>query len=174
MNGIGQVGGDYPTAVNWVPSALWTLPVTHDGVGICWSAVTTAADNWNTKGYPGSIVKDPTGTILFVEQPNGRNMVDNCWFSFSAGPLSTSGNLQCRFQQCFQPVPAESNANDGNGYCQGNIVYKAHKMRFNYAFHDGHVEALDYRKTVGTGVCNAPADPPGAGAMGMWTLTPND
>jgi hypothetical protein len=49
---------------------------------------------------------------------------------------------------------------------EGMIVYKSHGMKFNYLFHDNHVQSLTIQQTVGTGTTNAP--------KGMWTLKPGD
>jgi prepilin-type processing-associated H-X9-DG protein len=46
------------------------------------------------------------------------------------------------------------------------MLYKAHSGRFNYAFCDGHVEALKIQQTVGSGTLTAP--------KGMWTAIPGD
>jgi prepilin-type processing-associated H-X9-DG protein len=45
-------------------------------------------------------------------------------------------------------------------------LYQAHWNRFNYLFHDGHVEALQYQQTIGTGTLSSP--------KGMWTVVPGD
>ena len=43
-------------------------------------------------------------------------------------------------------------------YNEGQLLYKAQRNRFNYAFHDGHVEALTYQQTTNV-------------AGGMWNVT---
>jgi prepilin-type processing-associated H-X9-DG protein len=45
-------------------------------------------------------------------------------------------------------------------------LYKAHNSRFNYLFHDGHVEALKMEQTIGTGTLTTP--------KGMWTVASGD
>jgi prepilin-type processing-associated H-X9-DG protein len=53
-----------------------------------------------------------------------------------------------------------------DGYSEGFLLYKAHGNRFNYAFCDGHVEALKLEQTLGTGTLANP--------KGMWTCVPGD
>ena len=48
----------------------------------------------------------------------------------------------------------------------GSVNYGLHSKRFNYLFHDGHVEPLKIEETIGSGTTNAP--------KGMWTMTPGD
>jgi len=54
----------------------------------------------------------------------------------------------------------------GSGMNQGTLLYKAHGKRFNYAFHDGHVQLLRIEQTYGTGLLTAP--------RGMWTIAAGD
>lgn len=48
----------------------------------------------------------------------------------------------------------------------GSVNYGLHSRRFNYLFHDGHVEPLKIEETVGSGTLAAP--------KGMWTMAPGD
>jgi len=69
----------------------------------------------------------------------------------------------------YQMTSAIENQKAGagqGGVNQGRLLYKAHGNRFNYLFHDGHVLALEWTKTIGKGTPTAP--------QGMWTLTPGD
>ena len=93
-----------------------------------------------------------------MEQPEGGNIAGNDYPSFSFGPIgpATSGE-----QTPYQIVTDAS-----GGPIYGQISYGLHSKRFNYLFHDGHVQALPYTATVGTGTVTAP--------LGMWTMTPND
>jgi prepilin-type processing-associated H-X9-DG protein len=45
-------------------------------------------------------------------------------------------------------------------------LYKAHKGRFNYLFHDGHSESLKQEQTIGTGTLTVP--------KGMWSVRLGD
>jgi prepilin-type processing-associated H-X9-DG protein len=58
------------------------------------------------------------------------------------------------------------------GYNQGNQLYAAQNYRFDYAFHDGHVETLKIQSTVGS----APGKPymQLLSPLGMWTVIPGD
>jgi hypothetical protein len=174
INGVS--GEDYNVGSPFKPDASWTLPwmTTYGGqhgVGVSWGSVSDPIAIANARGYPGSVVKDPTGTILFVEQPDGQDGVDNQWPCFSNGTCTPWGPGQQYQILAVNPQPVQA-VGSSSGVSQGLMVYKAQKMRFNYNFHDGHVEALDYTKTVGTGTADSPGD--GNGVQGMWTLTPND
>ncbi len=48
----------------------------------------------------------------------------------------------------------------------GNNQYGLHGNRFNYLFHDNHVQPLKIEKTVGTGTLNNP--------KGGWTVAAGD
>ena len=61
----------------------------------------------------------------------------------------------------INPTTTRQDPNSGTSEDQGALLYKAHKNRFNYAFNDGHVEALKIEQTIGSGTLTAP--------KGMWT-----
>ena len=150
-------------AMNWagpgwaVSSLTANLPPATYGVGIYFQ-ITGALPSWEPPGYKVSVVKDPAGTILLVEQPNARNIAGNDWPSFCAGPgpFVPPGVTA----DCVQTGDSTATMN------YGSVSYGIHNKRFNYLFHDGHVEALRIEETFGTGTSNAPA--------GMWTMTPGD
>jgi prepilin-type N-terminal cleavage/methylation domain-containing protein/prepilin-type processing-associated H-X9-DG protein len=156
-------------AMNWAgPSFQLTaknspLPPPAYGVGIYYNVRGTAGGSlpdWDPRGYQQSVVKDPAGTLLLVELPNGRNVAGNDWPSFCAGPGSgTPGGLS---QDCVQ-ISADSTFNKVK---YGAIAYGLHGRRFNYLFHDGHVGIHKITDTVGSGTTNAP--------KGMWTMTAGD
>ena len=52
------------------------------------------------------------------------------------------------------------------GVNQGVQTYRAHGQRFNYLFHDGHVQTLRINETVGTWTTNDPRE--------MWTVASGD
>jgi len=132
------------------------LPPPDRGVGVYWNAVNTALVDWSAPSYTSSVVLDSAGTILLVEEASGDNVADNVWPCISLGPQGTAnaGNGEM-YQQ--DPTDPEN---------QGVALYKAHGMRFNYLFHDNHVEALRIEQTVGSGTLAMP--------KGMWTLAPGD
>ena len=135
------------------------------GVGIYWtsknfpSAVTP-------KGYPTSVVKDPAGTILLCESPSNWGGMGNQWPCCCCGPYC--GPAFSTWSPLFQidlnpgcPTDEKALTSASSGYSEGSLLYKNHNSRFDYAFHDGHVESLKYEDTIGSGTLTA--------AKGMWT-----
>jgi prepilin-type processing-associated H-X9-DG protein len=153
MNSVGPNWG-----ADWWVDATRPLPDLstggRHGVGISWigNGVNGRPDP-DAKGYKTVVVKDPANTILLVEQPNIQNAVGNAWPAFCNGPYG-SGDL-------YQLDP---NLGDSKNY--GNNQYGIHSRRFNYLFHDNHVQALKLEQTVGTGTLSTP--------KGLWTTTPGD
>jgi prepilin-type processing-associated H-X9-DG protein len=144
------------------------------GVGIYWSSSASTTD-WDAKGYKTSVVKDPGGTILLTEQASSQNAEGNIWPCVSLGPIVTDGSSG-GWGNVYQIDTAAANYDAAKfrsgGYNQGNQLYKAHNNRFNYLFHDGHVEALRIEDTVGT----ASGSPiiKLTYPKGMWTVVPGD
>jgi prepilin-type processing-associated H-X9-DG protein len=135
------------------------------GVGIYWQD-TGATPDWDAKGYPNSVVKDPAGTILLVEEPTGQQTVGNEWTCVSNGPQIADGGANGDLYQ-IDTSARPQDPNSGNGVNQGAQLYRAHRNRFNYLFHDNHVEALRIEQTTGTSkVLSSP--------RGMWTVTAGD
>ena len=135
------------------PNNLPASP-TH-GVGVYIYNNNGSLPPWDPPGYKSNIVKDPTGTLLLVEQPEGGNIAGNDWPSFSMGPTGTSSGDQTPYQIAT-----------GGRRAWGAVAYGLHGKRFNYLFHDGHIETLRIEQTVGRGTTNAP--------RGMWTVTVGD
>jgi len=136
----------------------YPLPPIQNGVGIYWedNGINGVPD-WNARGYKTAVVQDPSGTILLVEEPNWQNVVGNVWPSISIAPTFSGQNSADLYQ-------IDPTASDSHNY--GYSDYGLHTKRFNYLFHDGHVQALRIEQTVGTGTTNAP--------KGMWTVTMGD
>jgi len=157
MNSVGPTwSSDYQ-----VPTAGQTYPLPNlaqfnrHGVGIYWQddgLPKTSLPDWDAKGYKTQVVKDPSGTIILVEEPNIQNVVGNIWPCICNGPKGT-GDL-------YQTDPGPDAKNFGNDQ------YGIHSQRFNYLFHDNHVQALRLEQTVGTGTLANP--------KGMWTVTTGD
>jgi len=125
------------------------------GVGIYWSdGGLNGLPDWEAKGYKTSVVKDAAGTILLAEEPNIQNVVGNIWPCICNGPLA--------------PTPSDLYQTDPNADAKnfGNDQYGLHSKRFNYLFHDNHVQALKIEQTVGRGTLANP--------MGMWTVKQGD
>lgn len=121
------------------------------GVGIYWSASSGSPD-WDAKGYKTSVVKDPGGTILLCEDASSQACMGNIWPCCCLGPQTSSGSSG-GFGNLYQidtAAPTDSAHLSSGGYSEGQQLYKAHWNRFNYLFHDGHVEALRIEDTVGT------------------------
>ncbi|MGO8838886.1 MAG: prepilin-type N-terminal cleavage/methylation domain-containing protein [Limisphaerales bacterium] len=138
------------------------------GVGIYWMDLTTSGlPDWDAKGYKTSVVKDPAGTILLCEDASSQGCEGNQWPCCCFGPLCSGGSFSSLYQiDLAAPTSAASLQNASTGYSEGLLLYPAHGNRFNYLFHDGHVEALPIEQTIGSGTLTAP--------KGMWTVVPGD
>jgi prepilin-type processing-associated H-X9-DG protein len=156
-------------AMNWagpnfiVNSRNARLPPATHGVGVyynCRGESAGALPDWDARGFKETAVRDPAGTILLVELPNGRNAAGNDWPSFCAGPgfnVPSGATVDC---------VQLNKASSFNNISYGTIAYGLHASRFNYLFHDGHVSTLRVTETVGTGTTNSP--------KGMWTMVQGD
>jgi prepilin-type N-terminal cleavage/methylation domain-containing protein len=162
MNSVGSVNGK--TIQVSTAGQTYPLPVlsaapnfgTH-GVGIYWRDTAVAAPDWSARGYRSTVVVNNSHSILLVEEASGQGAVGNEWPSVSEGPQS-SGNDLYQINTTAQPtIPG-----GGQGYNQGAALYKAHGNRFNYLFHDYHVETLRMEDTIGTGTLQNP--------QGMWNV----
>ena len=141
-----------------------SVPGRH-GIGIYWEDTGSTPD-WDARGYPSSAVKAPSSTILLVEEPTGQQTVGNEWTCVANGPITSDGGANgCLYQIDTAAKPQD--VNSGNGINQGDALYKAHGNRFNYLFHDNHIETLKYDQTVG--VTKFMTQP-----KGMWTVDPTD
>ena len=142
---VPTMGGRYP-----LPNLAQN---NRHGVGIYWQDGGIAGQpDWEAKGYKTSVVKDASGTIMLVEEPNIQNVVGNIWPCICLGPKG-NGDL-------YQVDPGV----DAKNY--GNDQYGIHSHRFNYLFHDNHVQSYRIEETVGTGTLTAP--------KGMWTVLMGD
>ena len=162
---------------HWVPSITANpLPAIIHGVGIDWwdSAITTIQLAFNAKGYPGSVVRDPSGTILLAENAIGQDCAIFDWPTV-CGPYGISDTIfQINPNAIAQDPKLPASGNIGGYQNQGKLLYKAHGNRFNYAFHDGHVETLKWESTVGSGTTALGNETTGSPAKGMWTRQPGD
>ncbi|MGD0613898.1 MAG: prepilin-type N-terminal cleavage/methylation domain-containing protein [Verrucomicrobiota bacterium] len=133
-------------------------------IGVYWLDGSVPAD-FDAKSFKTSIIADPSGTLLLVEQADNSNAAANVWPAVSQGPSTPDPN-QALFQMCpGVPLPAVNSST--HNVNTGQWLYKAHGYRFNYLFHDGHVENLTTNATIGgLGTLTAP--------QGMWTITKND
>jgi len=153
---MNSVGPNWGTDWQVPPGPLPNLDQAgRHGVGIYWqgSGVNGQPD-WDAKGFKASVVREPAGTILLAEEPNIQNVAGNIWPCICNGPLAPSSS------DLYQIDPSQDAKNFGN------YQYGLHSKRFNYLFHDNHVQALKIEQTVGKGTLANP--------KGMWTITPND
>jgi prepilin-type processing-associated H-X9-DG protein len=142
----------------WDKGSQGPMPPAKFGVGMYIMNNNGSMPPWEPPGYKFSAVQDNSGTILLAELPNGENMAGNDWPSFCAGPVNSPNNFPGLTPDCFQIGTSQ--------FSYGSVSYGLHSRRFNYLFHDGHVETLQITQTVGTGTTNAP--------RGMWTMTGGD
>jgi prepilin-type N-terminal cleavage/methylation domain-containing protein/prepilin-type processing-associated H-X9-DG protein len=142
------------------------------GVGIYWQSSSDTTPNWGAKGYPTSVVRDPAGTILLCELASSQGAMGNIWPCCCFGPQTADGGANGNLYQIDTAAPTDVVKLQADGYNEGRQLYKAHNNRFNYAFHDGHVETLRIEDTIG----NVPG--PAVFAIlkprGMWTVVPGD
>ena len=155
MNSVGpNWGADYQVPVVAGAYNLPDLTVAgRHGVGIYWTGGGVGGlPDVDAKGYKTTVVGDPAGTILLVEEPNIQNVAGNIWPCVCLGPQGAGDLYQ------LDPSPDAKNF--------GNNQYGLHSRRFNYLFHDNHVQALKIEQTVGTGTLANP--------KGMWTVRIGD
>jgi len=137
------------------------LPPAKFGVGTYIANNDGSLPDWEPQGYKTSVVQDNAGTILLAELPNGRNVAGNDWPSFCGGPTYGNGgpnNFAYLTPDCYQLASSQWN--------YGSVEYGIHATRFNYLFHDNHVQALRVTDTIGIGTTNNP--------RGMWTMVSGD
>ena len=114
-----------------------------------------------------------------MEEPNFSGCVANEWPCACWGPFKRTSTSIYQIDPSWATdsklgVGGVVYPYAGN---QGMPVYQSHGNRFNYAFHDGHVEPLKIEQTVGSGGIGDtgwPDDPNTAAPLGMWTVTPGD
>jgi prepilin-type N-terminal cleavage/methylation domain-containing protein len=152
---MNAVGPDWGT--DWqVPCwPTYILPKVKDGVGVYWEG--GPVPDWNAPGYPTKVILDASGTILLAEDCCGNNVAGNIWPCICIGPTNTSGTTG--MGELYQ-------LDAGDPDNEGMLVYKSHGMKFNYLFHDNHVQLLSIQQTIGSGTLAEP--------KGMWTIKPGD
>jgi prepilin-type N-terminal cleavage/methylation domain-containing protein len=140
------------------------------GVGIYWLDTKGSTPDWNARGYKTTVVRDPSGTILLAENTSSQGIAGNIWPCVSCGPQTSDGNSG-GWGNCYQTdispnLPKDPVKLANGGYSEGLLLYKQHRSRFNYVFHDNHVEGLKIGQTIGKGTLTAP--------KGMWTVAQGD
>jgi prepilin-type N-terminal cleavage/methylation domain-containing protein/prepilin-type processing-associated H-X9-DG protein len=166
-----QVNPDVPRIGSY-PLPDLSQPNRH-GVGIFWSG--SGTPDWNAPGYPTSVVRDPAGTILLCELASSMQCEGNIWPCTCCGPQTSDGAAQGwgnLYQTDTVAATYDAAKLSSGGYNEGQQLYAAHNNRFNYAFHDGHVETLTMLQTIGT--VSGPAVFAMLKPRGMWTVVPGD
>ncbi|HTR41604.1 MAG TPA: prepilin-type N-terminal cleavage/methylation domain-containing protein [Pseudomonadales bacterium] len=166
MVATGSQGGADAGVLNQRPISMG-LPSLNtpdfQGVGIYWAGGQLDRPNLNFPGFPETVVRHPSGSIMLVEDATSQNAEGNVWPCCCCGAVTSDG-VSGGWGNLYQiDTRAPQNAATlANGlYSEGQQLYKAQRNRFNYAFHDGHVETLTYQQTT-----NA--------AGGMWNITTAD
>lgn len=158
--GNGSPGYQYPDKGRTYPLPSLNKPGML-GMGVYWQDdATFASADWDPHGYKSTVCRDPSGSLLLVEAPQGQQTVGNEWTGCcdapKNGPGSSDPGVFCQID-----VSNPTQQFDQGGVSQGNLLYKAQKGRFNYLFVDGHVEGLKVEQTIGGGTLANP--------KGMWT-----
>jgi prepilin-type N-terminal cleavage/methylation domain-containing protein/prepilin-type processing-associated H-X9-DG protein len=136
----------------------------NHGVGIYWLTGHPLPDP-NAPGYPTTVVRAASGSILLAEETGGQQCEGNQWTCVCNGPqASLNGSANGNLYQIDTTAPVQNPA--GGAVNQGKLLYKAQNNRFNYLYCDGHAESLAIEQTLGTGTFANP--------KGMWTVMPND
>jgi prepilin-type N-terminal cleavage/methylation domain-containing protein/prepilin-type processing-associated H-X9-DG protein len=143
------------------------------GVGMYWLDPGSGPANWNPPGFPETVVRHPSGTIMLAELASSQGAEGNAWPACCCGPVTSGGSWGDLYQiDTLAPTDAGTLEGGSSGYSEGKQLYQAQRNRFNYAFHDGHVELLQYQQTM---------QPGGSGAVktltipnGMWNVNTAD
>jgi len=159
---------------NW--GSGWDVPIQNGltsinspgfmGVGISWTSTDDKTADWDPPGYPDTVVRHPSSTLMLVELANSQNAEGNSWPAFCFGPILASPGSG--LYQIENGVPTDPKYLGQNGASEGNQLYPVQHNRFSYAFHDGHVQLLTYLQTI-----NAKTLPGGVistAPSGMWTI----
>ncbi|HTY89225.1 MAG TPA: prepilin-type N-terminal cleavage/methylation domain-containing protein [Candidatus Acidoferrum sp.] len=175
MNAVGTTWGSEvqvdPENGRYRLPDLYANIVSRHGVGIYWQG--SGNLDMGAKGYPVSVVKDPAGTILLAEQACNQGSEGNIWPCVSVGPYCSGASWTALYQYDSSSATTDPKLLfSGGGVSEGQLLYKQHANRFNYAFHDGHVESLKMQDTVGT--ASGPGTLPLVYPLGMWTVKAGD
>jgi len=175
MNGVGASYGtqiQVDDANRGYPLPDLTQSGAH-GVGIYWKDSGSSAD-WNARGYKTQVVRDPAGTILLAEDSSSGQVAGNIWPCCCLGPETSDGTSGGwgNLYQIDTAAPGDSGKLSTGVFSEGSLLYKAHRYRFDYLFHDNHVESLKMEDTVGS--ASGPLQIKLRNPAGMWTVTAGD
>jgi prepilin-type N-terminal cleavage/methylation domain-containing protein/prepilin-type processing-associated H-X9-DG protein len=120
------------------------------GVGIYWESYSISRPNWNAPGLQDSVVRHPAGTIMLAEEASSQGAQGNIWPCCCCGATTADGGSGGwgNLYQIDTSAPQNPATLESGAYNEGLLLYKAQRNRFNYIFHDGHVEALMYQQTT--------------------------
>lgn len=119
------------------------------GVGIYWWDQKATTVNWNPPGFPETVVRHPSGTIMLAEDACNQNAEGNIWPCCVCGPIVGNGGAWgCLYQMDTAAPTDAASLGGGNGFSEGVQLYAAQWSRFNYIFHDGHAQSLRYQDTM--------------------------
>ncbi len=165
---VDPAGGKYPLPDLYQPG--------RRGVGIYWWDQKGGSKlDWNAKGYQASVVRDPAGTIMLCEDASSQASEGNIWPCCCVGPYTSSGLANGNLYQIdASPTVSSATAQFAGGVGEGAMLYKAHNNRFNYGFHDGHVETLRIEDTIGTVSPGVQTTIRLQAPLGMWTVRAGD
>ncbi|HEX3625658.1 MAG TPA: prepilin-type N-terminal cleavage/methylation domain-containing protein [Verrucomicrobiae bacterium] len=150
MISTGEKGGAAQGANNLLQrDTKYGLPPTSQiqGVGIYWDDQNATGPNWNPPGYTDTVVRHPGGTIMLAEDVNNWNAEGNIWPCCVEGPIASGLGAYEVFYQIDPTITSAGAVPTGTGTSEGYLLYQLQRNRFNYAFHDGHAEALTYQQT---------------------------
>jgi prepilin-type N-terminal cleavage/methylation domain-containing protein/prepilin-type processing-associated H-X9-DG protein len=166
MVATGSQGGKDQGVLNQRPISEGLPSLTapdFQGVGIYWTGANLDRPSLNYPGFPETVVRHPSGSIMLAEVATSQNAEGNDWPCMCCGATTSDGseggwgNL---YQIDFK-APQNAATLESGLYSEGLQLYQAQQNRFNYAFHDGHVETLMYQQTTNV-------------AGGMWNITTAD
>ena len=167
MAGAGSQGSQDAGVLYQRPISLGLPSVNtpdFQNVGIYWAGGQLDRATLNLPGFPETVVRHPSASILLAEVATSANNEGQIWPCCCVGAMTSNGGGSGGWGNLYQvDTSATQNAATlGAGqYNEGQQLYRAQRNRFNYAFHDGHVEALTYQQTT-----NA--------AGGMWNVVTSD
>lgn len=165
-------GSEYGTLFQRPTSAGLPPASQIQGVGIYWRDSGASAPDWSPPGYPDNVVRHPAGTIMLAEDVNNWNAEGNIWPCCVEGPIASGEAAYSVFYQIDPTITSFSAIQDGNAASEGYILYQLQGNRFNYAFHDGHVETLTYQQTMAPHRLGAMVDT--SIPDGMWNINTAD
>jgi prepilin-type N-terminal cleavage/methylation domain-containing protein len=140
------------------------------GVGIYWQDDSATVPNMDPPGFADSVVRHPSGTLMLAEGASNWNAEGNIWPCCLEGAYASGLGAYEAFYQIDPTVTsaAAAQADTGVGSSEGAMLYQLQRNRFDYAFHDGHVEALTWQQTCSpkkVGALVSYENP-----LGMWNI----